>query len=92
MAGKSTGSVSAAVINFQWVNSFLPSFKAAVHDMEPLWNFGSLELQKAFDVRRQNLSRLRPTLYSLRNGGASEDWFESRRERSRASPGRHAPS
>jgi hypothetical protein len=64
-----------------WIYPALEALKIATAPGQSLWDFSLTELQSAFKhaVAALGLERLRPHLYSLRHGGASEDILVGRR-------------
>ena len=66
---------SVIIDNAGWLFPVLEALKVATAAEASLWDFDLSEYKKAFAeaAKHLSLSRLRPHLYSLRHGGASED-------------------
>ena len=65
-----------------WLTPLLHALKQSTAPSEPLWGqeVGRLGALFAQACRRLSLDRLRPHLYSLRHGGASDDMLSQRRQ------------
>ncbi|CAK0911133.1 unnamed protein product, partial [Prorocentrum cordatum] len=64
-----------------WLAPLLAALKLSALPDQPLWGEAIAQLPKLFDsaCRELSLERLRPHLYSLRHGGASDDMLSQRR-------------
>ncbi|CAK0896163.1 unnamed protein product, partial [Prorocentrum cordatum] len=64
-----------------WLAPLLAALKLSTLPDQPLWGETIAQLPKLFDsaCRELSLERLRPHLYSLRRGGASDDMLSQRR-------------
>ncbi|CAK0846173.1 unnamed protein product [Prorocentrum cordatum] len=64
-----------------WLAPLLAALELSTLPDQPLWGGAIAQLPKLFDsaCRELSLERLRPHLYSLRHGGASDDMLSQRR-------------
>ena len=66
----------------EWLGPFLSTLKEASQPNRPVWPFDLTELARVFAQAADacRLQALRPTLYALRHGGASEDLLRGTRD------------
>ena len=72
---------SVLIDHDNWLHPHLLALSSAGEAHEPVWTFSRQQLTSAFSAKCEqlNLSPLKPRLYALRHGGASDDLMTRRR-------------